>query len=163
MINFIRGDATNPLAKGPKVIAHVCNDAGKWGAGFVIALSRKWDKPERSYKHWYSTGKGNVGQDFSLGQIELVSVTSHMWVCNMIAQAGTHHGSKGPPIRYDALDACLRKLGDKCRNQGWAYSSDVTIHMPRIGCGLAGGKWDQVEPLIDKNIPDIPVYVYDLG
>jgi hypothetical protein len=30
-IRFLKGDATSPQAKGNKVIAHVCNDLGKWG------------------------------------------------------------------------------------------------------------------------------------
>ncbi|MEV6001124.1 Appr-1-p processing protein, partial [Streptomyces griseomycini] len=28
--------------KGVKVIAHVCNDIGGWGKGFVLAVSRRW-------------------------------------------------------------------------------------------------------------------------
>jgi hypothetical protein len=39
----------------------------------------------------------------------------------------------------------------------------ATIHMPRIGCGLAGGKWESVEPLIRIAIPTIEVFVYDLS
>ena len=34
--------------------------------------------------------------------------------------------------------------------------------MPRIGCGLAGGKWAVVEPIIQRALEDIPVFVYDL-
>lgn len=35
--------------------------------------------------------------------------------------------------------------------------------MPRIGCGLAGGTWDKIEPLIKDAITsiEIPVIVYD--
>jgi len=35
--------------------------------------------------------------------------------------------------------------------------------MPRIGCGLAGGKWSEVEPLIESAIVDagVAAYVYD--
>ena len=35
--------------------------------------------------------------------------------------------------------------------------------MPRIGCGLAGGKWTEVEPLIEVHLvsADVPVTVYD--
>lgn len=35
--------------------------------------------------------------------------------------------------------------------------------MPRIGCGLAGGKWEKIEPLINKNLIEkgIDVFVYD--
>jgi hypothetical protein len=36
--------------------------------------------------------------------------------------------------------------------------------MPRIGCGLAGGKWEQIEPIIERTLADagIHVNVYDL-
>ncbi|EPJ40147.1 hypothetical protein STAFG_2811 [Streptomyces afghaniensis 772] len=37
--------------------------------------------------------------------------------------------------------------------------------MPRIGCGLAGGKWSRVEPLIEERLirRGISVTVYDHG
>jgi len=47
-INYVRGDATVPSVKGVKVIAHVCNDSGGWGKGFVLALSRRWPEPEEA-------------------------------------------------------------------------------------------------------------------
>jgi len=35
--------------------------------------------------------------------------------------------------------------------------------MPRIGCGLAGGKWTAIEPLIEQTllVKGLDVYVYD--
>jgi hypothetical protein len=35
--------------------------------------------------------------------------------------------------------------------------------MPRIGCGLAGGKWELIEPIIVRTLSehDIAVTVYD--
>ena len=35
--------------------------------------------------------------------------------------------------------------------------------MPRIGCGLAGGRWEKVEPLVRTRLSDrgISVTVYD--
>ncbi|WP_435642688.1 hypothetical protein ACR9VJ_06005 [Streptomyces sp. H49] len=37
--------------------------------------------------------------------------------------------------------------------------------MPRIGCGLAGGKWSRVEPLVTERLVGrgISVTVYDHG
>ncbi|MFJ6385555.1 hypothetical protein ACIQI7_36810, partial [Kitasatospora sp. NPDC092039] len=49
-ITYVRGDATTPQGKGVKVIAHVCNDLGGWGKGFVLALSRRWPEPEAAYR-----------------------------------------------------------------------------------------------------------------
>lgn len=36
-------------------------------------------------------------------------------------------------------------------------------YMPRIGCGLAGGTWPRVEPLVENRLVrrGIPVTVYD--
>ncbi len=50
MINYVKGDATSPIGDGVKLIVHVCNDIGAWGAGFVLALSKKWITPEKQYK-----------------------------------------------------------------------------------------------------------------
>jgi hypothetical protein len=37
--------------------------------------------------------------------------------------------------------------------------------MPRIGCGLAGGTWDRIEPLVARTLlaRDVPVTVYDFA
>ncbi len=41
-INYVKGDATAPIGIGNKIIVHICNDIGRWGKGFVMALSKKW-------------------------------------------------------------------------------------------------------------------------
>lgn len=45
-----------------------------------------------------------------------------------------------------------------------AIDNKATVHMPRIGCGLAGGTWDKIEPLINESLVknEIETYVYDL-
>lgn len=152
MITYLKGDATAPQTNGPKVIAHVVNDIGGWGKGFVVAISRRWPKPEASYRQWHAERATN---DFALGSTQIVQVEPDLYVANMIGQRSTRSKSKDPPIRYDALEACLRKLHTA------AEQLHATVHMPRIGCGLAGGKWEIVEPLIQNALQDVPVFVYD--
>ncbi|GGW95874.1 macro domain-containing protein [Streptomyces lomondensis] len=155
-INYVRGDATVPSVKGVKVIAHVCNDIGGWGKGFVLAISRRWPEPEVAYRAWH---RGRAANDFGLGAVQLVEVERYVWVANMIGQRGTRTGSKGVPVRYEAIDQALGALAEKARDLG------ASVHMPRIGCGLAGGKWSRVEPLIEERLirRGIPVTVYDHG
>ncbi|MFF2191454.1 macro domain-containing protein [Streptomyces sp. NPDC058157] len=155
-ITIISGDATSPQAKGPKVIAHVCNDLGGWGKGFVLAVSRRWPEPEADYRAWH---RGRAGNDFGLGAVRLVRVRPDTWVANMIGQRGIRSGSSGVPIRYDALERCLTALA------GHALELGASVHMPRIGCGLAGGKWSRVEPLISAALSakGVAVTVYDHG
>jgi O-acetyl-ADP-ribose deacetylase (regulator of RNase III) len=155
-IRYVRGDATVPSAKGVKVIAHVCNDLGGWGKGFVLALSRRWPQPEAAYRAWH---RDRASNDFGLGAVQFVQVEPYVWVANMIGQRGTRTGSKGVPVRYEAIDTALGRLADK------AAELDASVHMPRIGCGLAGGKWSRVEPLITERLArrGVPVTVYDRG
>lgn len=155
-ITYIKGDATQPQAKGKKVIAHVCNDLGGWGKGFVVAISRRWPEPEAAYRAWHRNRSKN---DFGLGAIQVVQVETYIWVANMVAQRGMKTGSNGPPIRYEAVRACLKALAAEARKL------EASVHMPRIGCGLAGGRWEEVEPIIlDELISHgVEVTVYDFG
>ena len=152
-IVYLKGDATTPNIEGNIIIAHICNDIGAWGKGFVLAVSKRWIEPEKEYKKWYTEGN-----DFELGEVQFIQVSSNIYVANMIGQRDIRRAKSGPPIRYEAVDQCLEKVREK------AIELSATIHMPRIGCGLAGGKWEEIERLIKKNMcfKGIDVYVYDI-
>lgn len=155
-ITYVRGDATTPSVKGVKLIAHVCNDIGGWGKGFVLALSRRWPEPEAAYRAWH---RGRASNDFGLGAAQFVQVGRYLWVANLVGQRGVRRGSKGVPVRYEAIDEALGRLADKAVELG------ASVHMPRIGCGLAGGTWDRVEPLVVERLVrrGIEVWVYEQG
>lgn len=151
-IEYVTGDATEPQGEGPKIIAHICNDEGAWGAGFVMALSAKCGSPERVYRHM---------KEWKLGSVSVANFAPNVQVANMIAQEGfgSYIGGRWvAPIRYAHLATCLIKL----RN---LVAHNTSVHMPRIGCGLAGGEWDKIETLVRVILceaSNIPVTVYDL-
>ncbi|WP_280424496.1 hypothetical protein [Nocardia carnea] len=154
-ITYLVGDATAPAGTGPKILAHIVNDAGAWGRGFVLAISRRWPNPEHSYRQWHAHRATN---DFALGAVQLVAVTDEIHVANMVGQHGIRRrGSSNVPIRYDALAQCLSRLASH------AAALNASVHMPRIGTGLAGGTWSAIEPLITEHLcsNSIPVTVYD--
>ena len=41
----------------------------------------------------------------------------------------------------------------------------ASVHMPRIGCGLAGGDWQLVGKMVEEELVsvDVPVTVYDFS
>lgn len=158
MIKYIKGDATAPEGEGNKFVCHVCNDEGRWGRGFVMALSRRWKRPEMLYRTWHRGGKESDKVRFKLGEIQLVQVENEITVVNMIGQKGIRKWGNKPPIRYDAVKACLEKVA------AYAKKHDASVHMPRIGCGLAGGKWEKIEEIIQSVLckNNIEVTVYDL-
>jgi O-acetyl-ADP-ribose deacetylase (regulator of RNase III) len=156
MIKYVTGDATRPQTPNPGIIAHVVNDAGRWGAGFVLAISRRWEKPETQYRLWARVKQYNDSELFGLGSTQFIEVEPQLWIANMVSQVGTGE-LNGPPIRYGALAFCLRTVAKT------ALRSGATVHMPRIGCSLAGGKWSQVGPLVEETLcqQGVDVYVYD--
>jgi O-acetyl-ADP-ribose deacetylase (regulator of RNase III) len=152
-INYIKGDATNPISDGNKIIVHVCNDIGGWGKGFVLAISKRWKKPEQEFRAWY-----NSKNNFDLSEVQFVNVEETIWVANLIGQHKIYKDEDGNvPIRYDAIEKGILKVAE------YAKEKNASIHMPRIGCGLAGGTWDKVEPIIlnTLSINEISVTIYD--
>ena len=154
-IRYITGDATDPSRDSPGIIVHVCNDIGAWGKGFVVAISRRWKQPEQCYRAW-SRGEGDI--PFALGQVQFVEVEDKLWVANLIGQHGIRQTGGKPPIRYEAIRQGLSVVA------GEALRSSAQVHMPRIGCGLAGGVWEEIEPIIQEELVSkgVSVTVYDL-
>jgi hypothetical protein len=166
-IEYLIGDATKPQCDGHKLIIHICNDVGAWGKGFVLSLSNRTLDPKLSYKRWYNSGgqkitaKSYATSEFGLGKNQYVNIGVDTVVVNMIAQEGI-----GPYRRLDyyALQQCIQGI----HLYIFAASSagkrdDISIHAPRIGCGLAGGRWKDIEPILLENLPPTtPIYIYDL-
>jgi O-acetyl-ADP-ribose deacetylase (regulator of RNase III) len=120
-----------------------------------MAISNRWREPEQQYREWYKSK-----ENFTLGEAQFVKVSDDIWVANIIGQRDLKSDADGnPPIRYDAVAEGLKKVGE------FAGQNQASVHMPRIGCGLAGGTWNQIEPLIKTHLSDndIPVTVYDFA
>lgn len=160
MINYLIGDATDPQVPGNKIIAHVCNDVGGWGRGFVLSVTKRYPTAEWAYRNWFKGTISPIQEDppFKLGEVQIVRVRPDVFIANMIAQCGVTIKNNVPPIRYDAVTQCLQTLC-VC-----AKALDASVHMPRIGCGLAGGRWNEIEPIVNRVLAqnDVKTYVYDL-
>lgn len=149
MINYVIGDATEPVESTTlRFVAHINNDVGAWGAGFVLAVSEKWPFVKNDYIKW---ADGELFREFKLGEVQLVYVGKNTYVFNMVAQGGP----QWPPCNYEALEKCLKKVNDD------VSKVNGSVHMPRIGVGIGGGDWGTVEAIIHK-VMTVPVYVYDL-
>jgi len=90
--------------------------------------------------------------------VQLVNVSEEDCVANMIGQHGYRPRPADPPVRYEAISRALATVGSI------ALETGATVHAPRIGCGLAGGRWTVIEPLIEENLTrrGVSVTVYDL-
>jgi hypothetical protein len=157
-INYVKGDATNPVVEKGTValIPHVCNINGGWGAGFVLALSKKWKQPEQSYRELFENQN-----DFYLGAINPIPVESNIIIINMLAQDGFKSKENLIPVRYWHLVHCMESVLDFAKRN----IKNPTIHAPKFACDLGGASWDVVEQLIEdiwiaNGIP-VTIYLWD--
>jgi Zn-dependent peptidase ImmA (M78 family) len=151
-LQYVVGDALTPRGEGPKIIAHIVNDATpNWGAGFGSAVTRKWPEVR---KHFQAAVEG---KRLALGQTYQTEVEPGLVLFHMVAQHG-YGPARGPRIRYASLEQALRSLA------GYAIQTAASVHMPRIGAGEAGGNWLFISTLIEELLVNrgVRVTIYDL-
>ena len=120
-----------------------------------MALSKRWPDSERRYRAWHL---GEEQLPFGLGEVQFVEVQETIWVANLIGQRDIRASQGFPPVRYEAIRAGLKKVAVEAKRL------DASVHMPRIGCGLAGGNWGAISRIIQDELlsAGVQVTVYDL-
>lgn len=156
-ITYVTGDLLD-LDDGtdPVVIAQVVSDASHaWGRlNVAAALSRAFPDAARAFRAWTVAEAENL----RLGRVHILDQRldgREVTVVSMVAQAGFGPGA-GVRLRYDALAECLDRVADLAVGRG------VRVHVPRIGAGQAGGRWDVIAELINTYLvgDGVPVTVH---
>ena len=151
-LTYLRGDATAPRGIGPRIVAHVVNDrTPRWGGGgFAASVRRRWPEVQKAFEAWVEDNP------LVLGATHLVQAAPEVSVFSMVAQHG-YGPSATPRIRYSALERALSELGHTSRRLG------ASVHVPRIGTGQAGGKWEVIAQLLVEHVvaQGVDVTVYD--
>lgn len=155
-ITYVVGDATSPKCNDNEniIIMHCVNNIGRWGAGFVLAITKKWPEAEKAYRKWFKSQPNKL----SLGDVQFVKVERNIWIANLVGQNGIRSPANIRPVDYNAL-----RKGMKAVNE-FAKQHNTSVHTIRIGCGLAGGNWNIVSKIIEEELClyDVKTFVYDL-
>lgn len=161
------GDATMPFVRlsdrqrgETAIIAHINNDKSARGAGFVSALTKAYPTEYEEYAKLFDRVKPLLGDVFP------INLPGTRILFNMVAQGTEPQEQYGKSclVRYWAVSACLIKLRQFALGYAATNQVPVSVHMPRIGAGIGGGNWDEIEDRIRKQLTNhgIRVYVYDL-
>lgn len=154
LIQYRRGDATAP-AERPAAILNVVNDKGLWGAGFSGSLDRTYKgAPGRAYRQWARGGLSSLSGYalFGLGEVLWQRLGGQLALGHLCAQRGVGRGCRR--VDYDSLRLCLEGIGEPPTN--------LSFHLPKIGTGYGGGRWEDVESILNDTIAKVaPTYVYD--
>lgn len=146
-MNYLKGDITKTDCN---IIVHGCNAQGAMGSGVAKALFEKWPAVRDKYLEEYE----NNGGELPLGRVYRVQVEPDKFVFNAITQR--YYGREGQRwVSYDAVYEAMRKV------RAMTTEEDL-IAMPMIGSGLGGGAWEIIEAIIEYNMKDRKVFIYEL-
>lgn len=153
--SYLFGNALDPKGYGRKIIAHVVNDRAKsWApVGFASQLKKKFPKAHSEYRRYVK----ECPSFHKLGGLHIVEVDDELFIASLMAQRG-YGGAPGRRLVYSALLESLEELSNI------AAIKDASVHMPRIGAGVAGGNWDVIEQIVRSTLAahSVDVTVYDL-
>lgn len=142
------------------IVPHVCNNIGVFGGGFTKCINDNYPIVQENFCL--------LGKQAFLGYTQFVTVktnsktNSKIVFANMIAQNGIISKKNSRPINYAALVKCMievKKFID-IENKNNDIDS-ITIHAPKFGSGLAGGKWPFIRDLITDIWNSLNIYIYD--
>lgn len=142
----------------PVLVAHVVSDAAHvWSRHAVAgALRAKLPGVAREFQQWSFTD-----DNLALGNVHFADVPNPLGrpltVASMVAQQG-YGPSATPRLAYAALASALAKVSQRAQRSG------AEVHIPRIGAGQAGGRWDLIEAAVERTMRDagVRVVVYTL-
>jgi O-acetyl-ADP-ribose deacetylase (regulator of RNase III) len=157
----IRYVVGNLLEAREDVIIHGVNALGRFGAGVAAAMAATWPAAKDSYLAAHAAGR------VKLGRVIWADVGERM-IGHAVTQPTI--GRTGLHVSTEALTACMAEVAAASQTgiPGTRLTSGFrSIAMPRIGAGLGGGNWQQLETLIEEAIegrqPDLDVAIYVLA
>ena len=151
MIEYIKGDL---FETDCDIIAHQVNCMGVMEHGVAFQVRDKFPDVYNNYRIYCRQNKNLLGTIFICPSL----YENGKIIVNMFAQE-TY--GKGLHTDYVSLFKCLGLLHDLAEEQ------KVSVALPyKVGCGLAGGDWSIVQPMVEDVFSDnilCKVYKLDKG
>lgn len=146
MIKYVKGDL---FSTDCDIIAHGCNCRGGFGSGVAYTMAMKYPKVRDAYLDKYDE------EGWKLGEVQFVRIHTGKTVANCATQdaylpRGKRHAD------YNAIMDSMEKV------KAYAQPNNLSIAIPKIGAGLAGGNWTAIEAILKLVFNDYDVTVYHL-
>lgn len=128
-------------------LGHGCNPAGVMGAGIAVQFRKRWPDMYAAYKSLCEREKlpGGYVMSYMTAQPDH-PVRAPFMIYNMIT-----HGI-GVGTNLDAIGTAVRSSLEHAEWWGIRH-----IGVPRIGTGIGGLDWADVQPVLEKAGNDSPV------
>ena len=149
LIKHIKGNIFNSDAD---VILHQVNCQGKMGSGVAKQVRDKYPWVYAEYRKLCEYAKNHGEPKSLLGINKVVYINENQQIANLFAQE--HYGYDGQLYTsYDALRKCLKSINHQFKGK--------KVAIPYLmGCHRGGGDWKVVSKMIEENLSDCDVTLY---
>jgi len=129
------------------VIAHGVNCRNGFGSGIAGQIAKLYPEVKEAYHRKFKE------EGWKLGETQYVKTENDLWVVNCSTQDKYGYDNE-LLVDYDAVRKCMTQV------QMGLSPFCLTLAIPRIGCGLAGGDWKIVKQILEEVFTEMEVLVY---
>lgn len=149
MIHELSGDI---LLSGAKAVAQGVAPNDDFHQGLALQLRERMPALYKDFRHYCQTQHPKSG-----GLWAWMSSDGRYLVNLFTRDAAYDHGSKPGHATLSHVNHALHALRAFAQKE-----KPASLALPRLACGVGGLDWDEVKPLIEKQLGDLamPVYVY---
>mgnify|MGYP001580513905 CR=1 FL=1 len=147
MLKYVKGDL---LSVTSGIIAHGVNCRGAFGSGVAGQIAKLYPSVRQFYLDKYNT------DGWELGNVQFIFLNpSHLGNDITIANVASQddYGTDKVNVDYSGLAIGLETVFR------YAEKFNLSVALPKIGCGLAGGSWEVVERIITTLLMKYPISV----
>ena len=134
---------TSLLESQAQTVVNTVNTVGVMGKGLAHELKARHPEMFRSYKRICDQKLLDIGKLW-------LWRSSSQWILNFPTKKDWRR-----PSRIEYVEAGLKKFVDQFESKGIRE-----IAFPRLGCGNGGLDWEEVRPLMQSYLEDLPIRVY---
>lgn len=133
----------NIFSSPAEVIVNPVNVFGVMGKGLAAEFKRRYPAMFKRYKKFCDN------KSFSVGQLFISREADY----SVLLFPTKKHWRGGSKLEY--VEAGLKKFVDTYGQKGIN-----SIAFPKLGCGYGGLKWEDVRPLMEKYLRELPIDIY---
>lgn len=153
---YVKGNLVTMLARSveennPITIAHGCNCHDAMHSGIAWELSRNFPAIRNADRKYYmDMTEGNM--DHQGNRVMLATHSAAIIGCSLVINLYTQF-FPGSDYNAEVFKKAFEHL-DRQRIKG-------NVYIPRIGAGVCGGSWDEIEQIINEATPNTNLIVVD--
>lgn len=139
------------------IIVHGCNAQGVMGSGVAKEVREKYPQAYQKYREAYEKAIKLGMPHLPVGKIIWCPISSEspkLTIANAITQKNYGRDPNVQYVSYEAIDMVFEKIAKVAKEH------QVPVHFPLIGAALGGGKWEEIQPIIEKRLKGVEHHLW---